>query len=1523
MADRKMMSFFEKKVRASRRAFALGFALAVCLSWSGSLWSQPTGYANTRIKVRCGILLLQSTASFWARGVPTNADPYVFYNLERRQDLRPPSWEFENPLAPGTVTPEIKARWDAIVSGTGQPQYQLGQRLTKNMAAYWEVDLAKLSSKAITQYDVLLIHAPNAFSDPLSLNPEEREKLRAFMDAGGILWFDKATLQTMDPINGFPVAFQVTSAGTNPRVVQPFHPLLNFPYRLGGFESAYMGSHRGRHAIIRADLASVGLSGYEGVFSPIGPDFDRINPVIANSAGVVVGVAPIGNGFFVVTSNNVVSRINEPAGGGSVGIGGNSGPYAGENFLNIPVTELKFAYNVIGLAMGFSAQSKGNRRLNASFEPLGAPLLENWVEPSLSLSQGDHTTYVPPALFKGLVFVTAGTRLYAFKADPSRDLDLDGLTDDGFQDASIGATRDLVWQSVDLPAPLSPPTAVEVAGSSVRDQVYVVDGAGNLHVFQAFPRGANGRLLGPSPIAPVATISPPSPPVISGPPNRGPYAPLFLDGLVYVYDTYVPGFGQRRGRVWVADAFSFQPVQTFGRWVVEGNTSPPLPEPSGPGTIGTIRIDDVTSGVDYVLYVPHRSELTGTPVGVSSIWIGAKGESPVQVDRLPTSLQITTRASLVGLRLYVPGGASPFGVRISLVEDTGRPLTPSEVAAYLDGTITQFAPGRLNLGLRQPLPLNIGVRVDYFLDWGAVSAGGSNRFIRGQLFFPDDIQRQQYVVKSMALAPNGNLFVTTSNEDRGGSLYCIREETRGRFRLLYRWDLHDGFRVALNNTTLAQVPPVIEDRDDLWPIFFPSANPYPRLTRIHFHGNPVIHRDICYVTVSAVVTRPGFPFGFGQNAYILAFDADPKPREIRLNGPVPSGLRLRQPDISASNNKFQPERFVVAQQDQIEILPEAGIIRFDNLMAGTSGPMRNAFSTSMPVIISGNGIPESLFDPNTTGSRWSPLLWYFGVQQMMTEAPPLVMGDTIYAVGTSLLPGFLQNPPIFRPQGVLFAMDSEIPPNDPSIITIPGQPGLKQVRWIIADSSMPMGFRANPHVRWPSSQGVQSFDDFRTRLSQTVLRFSNEALGVIGGEGTLIAWGEVGLYGFNRGATLVADEGRIVEVDSGGFALWASDTSFEWFSDGNTNILKSQKLQRPTKVYRVAEREFAVVDTGANRIVRIDKSAGEVRTLERLLLDPTYRPVGWNEGDPLDLRQPRDVAVWVDLVPQANNPLSFRAPVELWVHYLIADTGNRRLIELIDRYVANNAGEVFDVVRDTNGVPQLGVLFWHTPADLSGKRWQYTAIKRFQIGVDPSTGNARFVYVAGIGDMMPTAENTGLAPPTGTGLRETGGGPGGLVVFDPNGNQVVNEFVLPNGSRQRIVGVSSVSVRATGIQGNDLTYAIMFADQNGVYEITDPDRDGVWTTLWMLPNSVYESIRGVKLRAVSAQRLLNGQVLITNASYGSTASGATFLGEVTQWRDDYNPALPNLGFTTNSVIFELPPVVGTRGLRLPQFAIRQ
>ncbi|MCH8274878.1 MAG: hypothetical protein IH851_08810 [Armatimonadetes bacterium] len=1484
--------------------------------------AQPIGYARTLVKIRCGILLLESTAAFWGAGVPTNADPYVFFNLDRRTDLKPPAWEFDNPLASGSITPQMEARWDAIFGGAGLGPFTTGDKLFKNMAPYWEVDLNQISEEKITEYDILLIHAPGG----INLNPLERSKLHAFTDSGGILWFDKSTLQSVEAFNGFPVPFRVTSAGANPQVLQSLHPILTYPYRIGGFRAAFMGSHRGRHAIQRESLGAIGLGGYEAIISTMAPDFDRINVVISNSAGVVLGIAPLGNGFMVLTSSNIVSRINEPAGGTALGgLGRNSGPVAGEDFLNIPPTELKFAYNMIALAGGHPALSKGGRRLNSSFDHIGAPLLQSWVDPAINLSQGDHTNYVPPAIYKGLVFVTSGSNLYAYKTDPNRDLDGDGLTDDGLQDSSIGATRDLVWVSTDMPTPLSSPVGVEVsnAGSGVpTDQIYVVDGGGDLRVFDAFPRDAGGRLFGPAPIAPVAVITDPGDIAVVDPGlvNRGPYAPVFMEGLVYIYDTYVAGFGERSGRVWVVDAATLLLAETGGTpWSASGTGSPNLPEPGGAPTIGYIPTDDNPGGLDKVIYVSNRSRLARSSAGISSIWVGVRNESPT-VTRTPTNIDLTTRAAAKGLRVFLPLGESSYGVRVYLVDDNGVPLDPPTTATYLDGSIVQFSPGRLRLGLNSPLPTTIGVKIDYHIDWGTGEVNLIAKLIRGQLFLPDDVQRRRYMQKSLALAPNGNLFIVTSNEINNGVLFSVREFARGQFRLNYRWDLHDGFTLVLNNTETVRLPPVLENRDDMYPIF---GMPFPRLTRLHFHGNPVVRNNVVYVTAHA---DHQFGFFFPVPAtYLLAFDADREPAEIRLSSPLPAGLRVRQPDIAASSNRSRPERFVTLQRRQAEQIRERGLIRFNNMMSSISGQMRNAFSTSMPVIISGNGVSEMLLDPETTGSRWNPLLWYFCIPSFRNESPPMVMGGTVYAAGASMLDSFLRGlPPSL--QGALFAMDSEIPPNDPSLITIPGQPGLRQSRWVIADPSQPTGFRTNPHVRWPSGEGVSSLNDFLVRLSQTLLEFTPQALGVIGGDGTLVTWGDIGLYAYNRAATIVADEGRIVELDSAGFALWSSDLTYQYAQNGGTTLVQTRKLERPTKAYKIAENEYAVVDTGGNRIVRIDKSAGEVRTLERVLLDATFRPSGWSEGDPIELRQPRDVAVWTDFVPAANNVLPTARSLEFWVHYLIADTGNRRMIELVDRYVAvfntaTRSYEVGDVVID-GGQAQLGVLIWHTPANLSGKTWQYTSIRRFQIGIDPASGNAQFVFVGGIGDMMPTRVNTGLDPPSGAGQRETGGGNGGLVIFDPvNGDQVINEVLLPTGVTKKLFGVNSVMVRPVGLNGNFIEYAILFTDSQGVFEVRDIG--GIWTVIWMLPNGVYESVRGVKLRAVSAERMLNGQVLITNSFYGTDNSGNRFMGEVTQWRDDYNPVLPDLGFTALSIQFELPPVVGTRGLRIPQFAGRR
>lgn len=1484
--------------------------------------SQPTSYSLTQTRVRAGILLLRSTSGFWGAGVPTNADPYVFFNLDRRTDLKPPGWVFENPLASKVVTPAMEARWQAILGGANP--FQTGETLGKNMAPYWEVDLDQISEDKITQYDILMIHAPGG----ITLNSQEREKLRLFVDAGGTLWFDKSTSQAVDGFNGFPISFLTTNAGSNPIIRQPRHPILNYPYPINPLDASVMGAHQGTHAIVRSTLANVGYTGDPGLVQNIDPDFDRFNYVITNSSGIVVGVASIGTGFFVVTSGNITSALNEPAGGTNIGLGANSGPIAGTNIYNIPSTEIKFLYNMIALSAGHPALSKGTRRPNASLDDLGAPLLRTWQDTSIFFNPGDHTNYFPPSVYKGLVFICDNNRLYAYKADPSRDLDGDGLADDGRVDASVGASFDLVWRSTPLNGPMSSPLCIEVAnpaGGVPRNQVYVVDRDGRVNVFNSHPRDAAGRLLGPSDIPPVTTIN-----WADGQAadwdlsldNRGPYSPIHMEGLVYVFDPVQNG-PQVNGRVWVIDAASLQRMRTGGKdWSAVGIGSPNVSEPGSAATIGYIPISEAGGGLDRVIYVANRSTLTGATAGITSIWVGARGESPTySFDGV--NVTITTRAATKGLSVYLPGGLSSYGLNITWVDQNGDPVPVATVNSWNLGPPIQFSPGQIRFSANG-IPGNVSPRVDYYIDWGTANVIG--RLIRGQLFMPDDIQRERTPLKSLALAPNGNLFVVTGNETRGGSLFCLREYSRGAFRLIYRWDLHDGYTVTLNGTTNVTVPSAILERDDLWTLF--GMTP-PTLSRLHFHGNPVIRGDVLYMMVSADQRFGFFPV---PSTYLLAFDANPSRVDIRLGGPLPRGFRMRQPDIAASTNKSVPERFNTLQNDQADLDTASGVIRFENMMSGSQGQMRNAFSASMPVIVSGNGVPETMLDPNTTGSKWSPLLWYFGISGFRSSAPAMVMGNTLYAAGSSSLDDMLGG--VFPPssQAALFGMDSDIPVNDPSIVTIPGYPGLRQVRWLITDPSAPAGFRSNPHVRWPSGIGVQSLNDFRIRLSQTLLGVPREAYGIVAGDGVAIAWAGQGVFGFKRATTIVADEARIVELDSAGFANWASDMSFQMAQSGGTTLYKVTKLVRPTKAYKLDENEFAVVDTGADRIVMIDRSAGETRSIEKLNLDLTYRPDGWSEGDVQELKQPRDVAVWGDFVPAANNP--FQGPpglaYEYWVHYLIADTGNRRLIELVDRYAATfdpSTGnyEVGDVVRDGAGDPQIGKLVWHTPQTFSGKTWQFTSVKRFQIGTD-ALGNAQFVYVAAVGDMMPTRINTGLDVPSGTGDRETGGGPGGIVVFDPiNGGQVINEVNVPawpgGGGRQRILGINTISVRPIGVNGNRILYAIMYTDSSGVYEVVQ--NGAQWDVVWMMPNAVYESIRGVKLRAVAAKRLLGGDVLITSSYFGTTNSGAQTYGEVTQWvGNTMNFASPTLGLSASSVRFELPPVVGTRALRGPQFADR-
>jgi len=171
---------------------------------------------------------------------------------------------------------------------------------------------------------------------------------------------------------------------------------------------------------------------------------------------------------------------------------------------------------------------------------------------------------------------------------------------------------------------------------------------------------------------------------------------------------------------------------------------------------------------------------------------------------------------------------------------------------------------------------------------------------------------------------------------------------------------------------------------------------------------------------------------------------------------------------------------------------------------------------------------------------------------------------------------------------------------------------------------------------------------------------------------------------------------------------------------------------------------------------------------------------------------------------------------------------------------------------------------------------------------------------------------------------------------------------------KKMAGLTSVTLRYATIGGND-QLTVMVTDATGVYEIFQPDPVGTpdfWRVGWMLPNQAYIGMRRPRdgaesptpiadistgqlgnnpqqFRPFYARRLDSGDVLIVNGYAGSTRTGALYNGEVVVVDGNvpiapnmpgYSTGRYNLGFSSLSVKFELPPVQGIRGISNPVFA---
>jgi len=1581
-----------------RRLFGLvGLTAAVSTAMAG-----PQSYSQRIQSIRAGIVVLSSAKSSLT-GIPQSAAPYALYNLDANKNIKPAGWSITNPYAPSRVTQEIYSRWIGLDGSTPA----IGTPISKANAPYWEVFLSQVTDDTLANYDLLLVN-PRYYA---SLNPTERERLRRFVDHGGVLWIDPAGLNPgisgMDEFNSFPLPFLQANLGGGLPTTDFNSLLTKSTYNLNSNDisnlDTLVDSSYGSYALKNIDLSLYGSGGsaMAGIAGGMVTDYLKLQTVSAVNGNPVISLGRIGDGFVVITARGSSLMLNRSHDAGLL-YGANSGFYGLNPVLDADgQSAAKLAINMISLLKEYRQPGGGSQKVNSTAIDLNPPLLARSAvsEPHY----GDNNGVASPTIYKGLLVTTTNGVIHVYDANPASDLDGDGNPDDGIQDYSLGTSYDEIWRSPSLPAPLSSPVCCEIPGASggPTDAVLVVDGGGNLHVFNLMPRNPDGTLSSTANEAPYSPVAPPNGSSFYDSASPVPLAPTVHEGIAYVTDNVQRNLGQVDGRVWLIDLSTGSFITSSGgggQFVVGGNNSSvTLPEFTYSSTVGYVPILDNSGGVDKVVYTPFAGNPSAgvSSAGFTSLWLGVRGERPTTYDPQPgstaTALQVTTRASQNGLPIYT--GSGSLGPKLTILDQYGNPLNASAMAQIFTGAVQDLGGGILSFPFKAgvtSLPSGItGVRIDYNIDWGSNIPGVLASVERGRVMLPDQAatgtSSPRSIQGGVALSPRGTAYVVASEPGTNGGLFGFREQGRGVFNCINRYELYPSHNITLNeNGTSASMPTVI-DEDYLVTNLVPFLN-NKNMTGMSFVGGPSIRNGQVLVTATASK-------GFIPVTIVMAFNAEPQTPQFNV-GDLPDGTSFLQPDIARSSVTNAPEVQSAISSGAYTYDPNTQLVQFPSLAGSTRGQVQNCLSLSQPLIVRKPGQPDYLLQPDTIGGAvWSPLQWFYVIDGMTPSgSAPLITGNSVFVSGTSSLYNGLTSGSWTSTNGVVFSINAQIPSNQ--LHATAERPWQNQLWSLDPDGSG--GFKGDGNIVWPQFSSVTSMSDLQIKIGQAVLGVgatsingtgpvpSTKAFGVVGGDSILAAWGDQGLYTFAKGNVMICDEGRVIEMDASGNPIWSADATF---SPGQSNLSaasNSQPLVRPVRAYKVNDNRYLVVDAGANRVASISKDGIEGRSITGFKLDPNVIPSGYVSGESMTLNSPRDALYYSNYISMNNvgalvtiGDGETTANTECWQHYLIADTGNHRLIEVIDRFYYDPSTQTIGGPVTVNGIAQIGVLVWHSPAIVTGRDYAYSSITRIKV---PDGGTGHFVYVAGIGGTLPTRASNGLDPQSPTSVVDVKAGNGGIVVFNPanpNGVQVFNSITLPDvsatnfwnpkngrfdnsidqstqqglqtyvrrkGGTHYFGNLNSVTAKLVQI-GSTTEIAVMVADGSGVYEaIYDPTSgSGGLSVDWMMPNEVFRAMKqttvgGVTvpaasnasdLRALYARRLDSGEILIVNGYTGTTFGGAVFGGEVMQVDGTANSsrwALNNLGFGNTSISLDLSgmsPATGTRGILMPVFADRR
>ncbi len=483
--------------------------------------------------------------------------------------------------------------------------------------------------------------------------------------------------------------------------------------------------------------------------------------------------------------------------------------------------------------------------------------------------------------------------------------------------------------------------------------------------------------------------------------------------------------------------------------------------------------------------------------------------------------------------------------------------------------------------------------------------------------------------------------------------------------------------------------------------------------------------------------------------------------------------------------------------------------------------------------------------------------------------------------------------------------------------------------------------------------------------------------------GALVVNGRSGIAGYANRVTLVADSTRLLELNSSGDATWAVDsttgappgsTLAQSVTALNAGIAPSLELNRPTAVTELTANDYLVADTGNNRCVRFDRSGKTVWELSRVndaytgeasaaafgKTKPLLAP-----GEPDTLNQPTSVQIYSQTLPVGTGTYTF-------VRYLISDTGNFRVLEVVDTFDSSTGAPV--------GTPHNLVWVSHTH-DTQQRQYRYQSAAYFTTTSNtPSLHMVYYVVALVTNKRIPSLASGGTLSPANADA------PGASIVLlnllhnqgDPTDgmiDQAQSKFsaYLTGSTNTGYSFDIDTTARGTGTNPSTLFFrnprylkayvpqtstatvplqSFLVADDNGVFDL-QPSGQGLLAQ-WGFTQKDYQALTvpltlaqvvagtsfsraGIPFVPTSIQRVATDQVgsynegryLVTNGFSGGEASGPVTLnggpqgfgGEVLELGVMFKPSTTTLE-TDVSEAYTLGRPSNTSPLIQPAFAYR-